>query len=380
MLARSLPRPSGLASRTALLAAAAALALVAGLIPAQAASTPGWRITDVLPASTEIYSTAATSAGNAWGVGMACGDPCEGGTNLLAEHWTGSQWQTIAPPAGFSTSVGTAVTAASSPSNAWVFANQGTNVESTIALRWNGNSWTDQSDFPAWSGVTASVVIGKADAWAFGQIISPQSTYVAHYNGTAWSQVAFPGTVTPQDASALSSRNIWAIGQGSSGMAIVHWNGTSWTRSRLPKLSLPTGDRTNGEGIAAITPDNVWADAYLSAGMGIASGIVLLHWNGKAWSRVSVPYPTVQPGAITQDGHGGVWLTAYGAANFKPYLYHDNGGHWQRVAVPAAKSSSTQLSALSWIPGGRSVWAGGESIPDSNPNGITQGAFLKYGP
>ncbi len=49
------------------------------------------------------------------------------------------------------------------PSNAWVFANQGTNVESTIALRWNGNSWTDQSDFPAWSGVTASVVIGKAE-------------------------------------------------------------------------------------------------------------------------------------------------------------------------------------------------------------------------
>ena len=206
MLARSLPRPSGLASRTALLAAAAALALVAGLIPAQAASTPGWRITDVLPASTEIYSTAATSAGNAWGVGMGCGDPCEGGTNLLAEHWTGSHWQTIAPPAGFSTSVGTAVTAASSPSNAWVFANQGTNVESTIALRWNGNSWTDQSDFPAWSGVTASVVIGKADAWAFGQIISPQSTYVAHYNGTAWSQVAFPGTVTPQDAARPSRR------------------------------------------------------------------------------------------------------------------------------------------------------------------------------
>ena len=54
----------------------------------------------------------------------------------------------------------------------------------------------------------------------------------------------------------------------------------------------------NGAGIVAITPDNVWADAFLSAGMGVAPGIVLLHWNG--------------------------------------------GGHWQRVAVPAAASSSTQ--------------------------------------
>jgi hypothetical protein len=379
MPARPLPRPAGLIRRAALPAAAAAFTLVTGLLPAQAA-TPGWRVTQVLPASTEIYSTAATSATSAWAVGTSCGDPCAGGTDLLTEHWTGSQWQAIAPPAGFSTSVGDAVTAASSPSNAWVFANQGTNVDRAIALHWNGSSWTGQSTFPAWSGVKASVVIGKRDAWAFAQIISPNSNYVAHYNGTRWSKVAFPGKVIPQDASALSSRNIWAVGQGSSTMGIVHWNGTSWTRVQLPKVSLPAGHRMNGTGIVAITPDNVWADAFLSAGMGVAPGIVLLHWNGKAWSRVSVPYPTVQPGAITQDGRGGVWLTAYAPATFKPYLYHDNGGHWQRVAVPAAASSSTQLSALSWIPGGTSVWAGGASFPDSNPNGISQAAFLKYGP
>lgn len=217
------------------------------------------------------------------------------------------------------------MTAASSASNAWVFANQGNNVETAIGLRWNGTSWTDESDFPAWSDVGAAVVIGKADAWAFGQIISPSSPYVAHYNGTTWTQAAWPATVTPVDASALSARNIWAVGQGTGTMAVVHWNGTTW-------------------------------------------------------SQVSVPYPTVQPGVITQDGHGGIWLTAYGSANFKPYLYHDNGGDWHRVAVPARKSSSTQLNALSWIPGGRSVWAGGASFPDSNPNGISQAAFLKYGP
>ncbi len=66
MPARPLPRPAGLIRRAALPAAAAALTLVTGLLPAQAA-TPGWRVTEVLPASTEIYSTAATSAANAWG-------------------------------------------------------------------------------------------------------------------------------------------------------------------------------------------------------------------------------------------------------------------------------------------------------------------------
>ena len=106
MPARPLPRPAGLTRRAAVGAAAAAFTLVAGLLPAQAA-TPGWRVTEVLPASTEIYSTAATSAANAGAIGMSCGDPCVGGTNLLAEHWTGSRWQAIAPPAGFSTTVGT---------------------------------------------------------------------------------------------------------------------------------------------------------------------------------------------------------------------------------------------------------------------------------
>ena len=73
------------------------------------------------------------------------------------------------------------------------------------------------------------------------------------------------------------------------------------------------------------------------------------------------------PAAVRPDGQGGVWLTAYAPATFKPYLYHDNGGHWQRVAVPAAASSSTQLNALSWIPGGTSVWAGGGSFLTRTP-------------
>jgi hypothetical protein len=50
MLARLLPRPSGLASRAVLLAGPAALTLMAGLIPAQAASGPAWSISDVFGA------------------------------------------------------------------------------------------------------------------------------------------------------------------------------------------------------------------------------------------------------------------------------------------------------------------------------------------
>jgi hypothetical protein len=50
MTARSLPRLAGLIWRAALPAAAAALTLAAGLVPAQAASTPGWGISEVFGA------------------------------------------------------------------------------------------------------------------------------------------------------------------------------------------------------------------------------------------------------------------------------------------------------------------------------------------
>jgi len=78
------------------------------------------------------------------------------------------------------------------PSSAWAFANQGSNVDTTIALRWNGTAWTGRHDFPAWSDMNAAVVIGKADAWAFGQIISPFAPYVAHYNGTIGESLPHP--------------------------------------------------------------------------------------------------------------------------------------------------------------------------------------------
>ena len=96
MLPRLLPRLTGLASRAALLAAAAALTLVAGFIPAQAASTPAWRSATC---SERLRSAVQGLPCPVWqrlGGRTAGGDPYE--SNLLAEHWDGSQWTTITPP------------------------------------------------------------------------------------------------------------------------------------------------------------------------------------------------------------------------------------------------------------------------------------------
>ena len=88
-----LPRLAGLTWRAALPATAAALTLAAGLVPAQAASTPAWSISDVFGAPDYPLRQALSVSGpaNAWVAGTSY-------QSLLAEHWDGTQWTSVTPP------------------------------------------------------------------------------------------------------------------------------------------------------------------------------------------------------------------------------------------------------------------------------------------
>lgn len=368
-----------LAAATAVTATALAAAA-----PAPAATSPGWRVTRVFPVNSEFGSIAATSASDAWAAGFSCGSPCSA-EPLLAAHWNGTAWRKLAPPAGLSSSVGNAVVAASSASNAWFFANIGASTDYAEALRWNGTAWGAGTKFPAWSAIKAAVTFGSTRAWAFGQAGDTTVTpYVVRWNGIKWARVAFP--IFPQDASATSASNIWVIGETpatsttASRVAVAAWNGSRWRKVTLPRISLPAGESLQPQNIIAAGAKNVWADAFPTKGQGVAEGIVLLHWNGTAWSRVKVPYTSYAPDYLASDGAGGIWLASYNGS-FQPVFYHDSKGAWSKVAVPAPAGNTTQLGGLAHIPGTRSVWGAGLTYPTpNNPYDIGQGAILKYGP
>jgi hypothetical protein len=79
---------------------------------------------------------------------------------------------------------------------------------------------------------------------------------------------------------------------------------------------------------------------------------------------------------ITQDGHGGIWISAYAdGPKFEAVLYHDHGGRWSRQVAPTEKGETTQLNALSWSSGANFGWAAGEALPG---DGTTQGELLRY--
>lgn len=82
---------------------------------------------------------------------------------------------------------------------------------------------------------------------------------------------------------------------------------------------------------------------------------------------------------MTQDGHGGIWLTADSAVNFNlvQSWYHYNGGRWTRSLVPSPRGYNNLVFAMAWIPGTTSVWADGEA--DANAGVHTVGVIAKYG-
>jgi hypothetical protein len=92
-------------------------------------------------------------------------------------------------------------------------------------------------------------------------------------------------------STAASASSVWVIGEPTphEGSAVERWNGKSWQETPLPKISLPASDFLVPDGIAADSATSVWATESIVDEATSAEQTVLLHWNGRSWSRVSVP-------------------------------------------------------------------------------------------
>jgi hypothetical protein len=129
----------------------------------------------------------------------------------------------------------------------------------------------------------------------------------------------------------------------------------TWVTAKLPGPDLPKGGYADPQVIAAASATDIWADAEVLNSSDDITGVLLLHYNGKAWIRVPVPYKVYpEESVLAPDGSGGAWFS-----DETQYIYHDSAGHWTRVAAPAARGYGTFPVALAWIPGTRSVWAAG---------------------
>jgi len=232
--------------------------------------------------------------------------------------------------------------------------------------------------------LTGVATVSDNDAWAVGYHSGAAFTNVGAkalvdtWNGAAWSQVATPAT--PGNTallfavSASSATDAWAVGRTQvnkssfEGVAL-HWNGTAWSVSPGFPAALSPIPGASAAGVADISPGDAYAIGN-SAATAVGS---LVHWNGSAWSAVTLPLPAnansnTTLNAISATGSGNVWIvgTFLDSANGRDETFseHFDGTTWSVVPMPPV--SSPDSNAFFQFNGIKAnspsdVWAVGDS-------------------
>jgi hypothetical protein len=337
-------------SRTRRSRAAAGAALTAALLAvAPAASAAPARHPGRAPAaaaSQQLDSIQAVSATDLWVLGQN-----DITSAPLVWHGNGRTWTQIPVPGPMLHGGGLADVAATAPDSAWAVGSTGSSK--TLLLHWNGTAWSRQAS-PNAPGLDLlhSVAATSADnAWADGLTCSialgcPSGAMIVHWNGTAWSAQKLPATrgLGLIAIAATSARDGWAFGRTFDGgdsftPVALRWTGSRWATASPPARLVPNGALESG---AVTGPDDVWAVGLPNSGPG---STILIHWNGKSWSRVPSPTPGVrgstqlgQVAALSRQDARAVGSycakpSTVNCAASRPLLEHWNGKTWTTAKI-----------------------------------------------
>jgi hypothetical protein len=369
MLTKNVPGRRHIGRRAAVImtAALAAAGAVSGTALTAQAAVPGgpaWHIVKQVHDGPFGGFTAVTAVGKNGGWAF------NQGSVPTAWRRSGSNWTQVPFP-GKANEVVVAA-GATSADDAWAFTAGGAQSR---ALHWNGRAWSVQRSFAQQIG--GAEVISPSDIWVFGQPYFPGTGLGAwHYNGSSWSRVTSGRGL--EGGSALSAHDIWAV----DGVDVAHWNGSTWSRTSVAHL-LPAKQPLNGPmltGIFAQSKNSVYAIG--NGGLEDEGGpLVILHWNGRQWSKVAQGNYGfgVQPmQQVSSDGHGGLWLPMPGVDGQPSYLLHYSGGRLTKAALPDGEHKMS-VEAVALIPGTTDVLGGGDTHASDDPGTNVTAVVLEYG-
>jgi hypothetical protein len=187
-----------------------------------------------------------------------------------------------------------------------------------LLFRYNGSSWTQMEDpsvpDPAYLGVWGS---SGSDVYAVGEYFDSQdNTLVSHFDGASWTQVVLddPDYTIATDVHGTSATDVYVVGYffPEDAYFVRHYDGSAWTVASFEGGVL--------SGVWANAPNDVFAVGFDGIG-----GFIL-HSDGSAWSRMTVPPAT--------NGLGDVW----GSSSSDVYavggetILHYDGSSWSQVS------------------------------------------------
>ncbi len=192
----------------------------------------------------QLVTVAATSADDAWAVGST-GEASEGtGQTTLIEHWDGSTWAQVPSPdpAGQASEL-QGVTAISAD-DAWAVGQTttGSGAYKPLIMHWDGSSWSVvTSPDPAGDSLLSKVSAGSADdVWAVGYTSQCGhgggncTTVAMRWDGSSWTTAS---TLNPSSSylnaflgvTVTGGDDVWAVGSTDYDSTLIeHWDGSTW--------------------------------------------------------------------------------------------------------------------------------------------------------
>jgi hypothetical protein len=333
-----------------------------------------------VPASSDavkqLLSVYCTSPTNCWAVGTQ-GNPNLARTQML--HWNGKKWSAashVANPSGVDPWDYVSSVRCVHARDCWAVGNftphNQPNVTRAEVLHWNGHRWSSERvPQPGGSGMTElrdSVCVSASNCWAVGAYgtaagLGLGKTLILHWNGTRWGGVA--GVPSPASYNVLNSvrcvsaTDCFAVGinrdHGTDSNLVLHWNGKTWSLQTTPNKR-GTGRVVSSEldALACKTATSCWAvGSYATTGFSFPHSLnQVLHWNGKKWTKASVPNPggTVASSAYnvltgaTCSSLKNCWsVGGYTGGNES---LHWNGKKWSVVETPNVAGVGNILNAV----------------------------------
>ena len=283
-----------------------------------------------------------TAARHAWAFG---GTNPGGPSKPVAARWDGRTLTPSALPGGLAGFISDA--SAPAANDIWAASQYGRYV-----LHWDGHRWRVAR---AWrrGQITGLIAISARDVWAFGNPVSgARGPGTWHFDGKSWRQAdGLAGSV--YRASAVSRRDIWAIGAGQNSQFVLRYDGTTWRR-------VPTGRALAGvqvTDILARSNRNVWVAGDQEARSGAVS-LVLAHWTGRHWTRL-VGRLHAWAGRLAPGPHGGVLMTATPTGVSATGLVLVASSRGWRATVIVRTDLGSGVSDVALARGTRALWATG---------------------
>lgn len=254
-----------------------------------------------------VYTRTATDA---WIVGSAEGVDAEGQDRALpiTMHWDGTAWRFVPAPSPTTDSVlknpRLRDVLAFGPDDAWA-------MGYGIAMHWDGNRWTIDSRAPAAPSL-ARTPYAKI-LWTSGG---------SRYQNGRWTYTGMGGT----DVAAVAWNDVWMVGTGDEGAA-AHFDGARW--SSVPTPPAAAGGYGSLSGVSAVSSRNVWAVGRQPS-LNAPSRALIEHWDGTSWTIVPPPaslstfnFSSLSDVAMRKSGWG--WAVGHGDARLPDGFEHEVG-------------------------------------------------------